>query len=71
MLKSKDSHGYDRISTKLLKISTPFVSSPQNFICNEVLIKQIFPDRFKLSIINPLYKKGNKRDVSNYISLLT
>jgi hypothetical protein len=32
-----------------------------------------FPDRLKYSIIKPLYKKGNKKDVSNYkpISLLT
>ena len=73
MLKSQDSRGYDEISTKLLKISSPFISSPLNYICNVVLIKRIFPDRLKFSIINPLYKKGNKTDVSNYIpvSLLT
>jgi hypothetical protein len=33
----------------------------------------IFPDRLKYSIIKPLYKKGNIKDISNYrpISLLT
>jgi hypothetical protein len=72
-LKPKNSYGYDEISTKLMKISAPFISSPLNYICNEVIIKDVFPDKLKYSVIKPLYKKGNKRDVSNYrpISLLT
>jgi hypothetical protein len=71
--KSKDSHGYDEISTKILKISSPFISSPLNYICNKVLVKGIFPDRLKFSILKPLYKKGSKTDISNYrpTSLLT
>jgi Notch-like protein len=71
--RSKDSHHYDEISTKILKISSPFISSPLNYICNKVLIKGIFPDRLKFSIIKPLYNKESKRDISNYrpISLLT
>ena len=72
-LKVKDSHGYDEISTKILKISSPFIISPLNYICNKALFKGIFPDRLKFSVIKPLYKKGNKQDTSNYrpISLLT
>jgi len=31
-LKTKNSYGYDEISTKILKISCPFVSSPANYI---------------------------------------
>jgi Notch-like protein len=56
-----------------LKITAPFVSSPLSYICNKVITKGIFPDRLKYSVIKPLYKKGNKKDVSNYrpISLLT
>ena len=34
-LKSKDSFGYDEISTKILKISAPFISSPLRYICNK------------------------------------
>jgi hypothetical protein len=33
-LKPKNSNGYDKISTKLLKITAPFISSPLNYICN-------------------------------------
>jgi hypothetical protein len=58
--KSKDSHGYDEISTKLLRINSPFISSHLNYICNKVVTKGIFPDKLKFSIIMPLYKKGNE-----------
>jgi Notch-like protein len=73
LLKSRDLHGHDIISTKFLKISFPLISPPQNYICNKVLIKGIFSNRSKFSIIKPLYKKGDKKYVSNYrpISLLT
>ena len=36
-LKSKDSHGHDEISTRILKICTPYIVSPLTFIFNRVL----------------------------------
>jgi hypothetical protein len=33
-LKTKNSYGYDKIYTKILKISFPLISSPINYICN-------------------------------------
>ena len=41
-LKTKNSYGYDEISTKLLKISCPFISSPINYICNKTLFWGVF-----------------------------
>jgi hypothetical protein len=72
-LKSKSSYGYDEISSKILKLSSPFIISPLNYIFNKVLSKGVFPDRLKYSIIKPLYKKGSRQELSNYrpISLLT
>ena len=32
---TKNSHGYDEISTKLLKLSLPFILSPLTHICNK------------------------------------
>jgi len=54
-------------------MSSLFTSSPPNYIRNKVLTKGIFPESLKFSIIKPLCKKGNKKDVSNYgpIFLLT
>jgi len=72
-LKSKNSHGYDEISTKILKISCPFIRSPVNFICNKMLFGGVFPNRLKYANIIPLHKNGDKCEASNYrpISLLT
>ena len=33
-LEMKDSYGYDGISTKILKESIPYISSPLTHICN-------------------------------------
>jgi len=46
-LQPKNSYGYDEISTKLLKITASFISSPLTYICNKLLTKCIFPDRLK------------------------
>jgi len=72
-LKAKDSFGYDEISVKILKLSSPFISSPLNYICNKLLSPGIFPCRLKYAEVVPLLKKGDKEDTSNYrpISLLT
>jgi Notch-like protein len=72
-LKTKNSYGYDEISTKILKISCPFISSPINHICNKILFWGIFPDRLKYAIIKPLHKNDDVYAVSNCrpVSLLT
>ena len=72
-LKTKTSYGYDEISTKILKISCPFISSPINHICNKMLFWGVFPNRLKYAIIKPLHKNDDRCEVSNYrpISLLT
>jgi len=71
-LKTKDSYGYDGISTRILKISAPYVVSPLTYITNKILSSGLFPDRLKYSEVKPLYKNGDASDLSNYrpISLL-
>jgi hypothetical protein len=55
-LKSKNSHWYDEISVKILKFSSPFISSPLNNICNKLLSSGIFPSRLKYAEVKPLFK---------------
>jgi hypothetical protein len=71
-LKPKYSHGYDEISSRILKISSPFVLSPLTYIFNMSIQMGNFPDRLKFSEIKPLFKEGNKSEFTNYrpISLL-
>ena len=72
-LKCKDSHGYDEISTRILKISAPYILSPLTYIFNKILSSVIFPDRLKFSKVKPTFKKESTTEFSNYrpISLLT
>jgi hypothetical protein len=53
-LKPKNSHGYDEISTNLLKTSSVYISSPFNHICNKSL-SGIFPQRLKYAVVKPLF----------------
>jgi hypothetical protein len=59
-LKTKNSNGYDEISTKLLQISSSFIISPLTHICNISLSSAIFPGRLKYSEIKTLFKEGDK-----------
>ena len=72
-LKWKSSYSYDEIPLKILKISTPYIISPLIYLCNKSMITGIFPTWLKYSQIVPVYKKGDKHELTNYrpISLLT
>ena len=71
-LKSKNSSGYDGISTKILKLCRNQISRPLTYICNKSIEMGVFPDRLKCATVMPLYKKGDVTKMDNYrpISLL-
>jgi hypothetical protein len=72
-LKVSQTHGYDEISNNILKACKTYISSPLSCLCNRVLFEGVFPDRLKYAKIIPVYKKGDKNNLSNYrpISILT
>jgi hypothetical protein len=72
-LKSRNSSGYDEITSTILKAFSASISCPLAHICNHSLHTCIFPDDLKISVVKPLYKKGHKTSMTNYrpISLLT
>jgi hypothetical protein len=61
------------ISSRILKISAPYVLSPLTYIFNKILSTGIFPERLKFSEVKPFFKTGDKTEFSNYrpLSLLT
>ena len=61
-LKTKNSHGFDEISVKLLKVSTTYICSPLTHICNKSILSGIFPDNMKFSIV-----KGRKQNEPNQL----
>jgi hypothetical protein len=71
-LEIKNSHSYDEISVNILKFSSPYISSPLCHICNKIFSSGIFPERLKYAVIKPVFKSGDRSDMSNYrpISLL-
>ena len=73
LLNNTNSTGYDRINTKIIKLSSKFIASPLSHIINKSFEQGIFPDRLKLSIVKPLYKTGDPTRMENYrpITLIT
>ena len=72
-LKTKNSFGYDNISTKLLKCVSHILIPPLTLIINQSLTTGIFPSPLKVARVIPLFKKDNEHLLDNYrpISLLT
>ena len=70
---SKDSHGYEEISIKILKETIPYVSSPLTYLCNRMLSSGIFLLDLDYEKLNHYLKKAVKSNISHYTptSILT
>jgi predicted CopG family antitoxin len=71
-LKNKRSSGSDGITNDFIKKVNQSICIPLCIIFNKSFEEGVFPTAMKLAKVVPLYKSGNKCDVSNYrpISLL-
>ena len=65
--------GSDLISNKMLKKISKVVAKPLCIIFNRSLHEGVFPDKWKLGNLVPLFKKGDKSIPANYrpVSLLS
>ena len=72
-LKNTKSPGPDKIPTKLLRGAIEYICRPLAMVFNASLEKGIFPDIWKLARVTPIYKSGQKSNLSNYrpISVLS
>lgn len=72
-LKVSPSSGFDCVSSKILKQVKNSVAAPLTFLINKSFETGIFPQKLKFAIIKPVFKKGNRSDVTNFrpISLLS
>ena len=71
-LLTKNSCGFDGISSKLIKIIEPAIIKSLTTLINQVLNTGIFPDELKIAKVVPIFKKDDPTLFKNYrpISLL-
>lgn len=72
-LKTNNSSGMDGISGKILKCIDKFIVYPLVYLINFIIRTSTFPSVLKMAVVIPLFKRGDRTDVSNYrpISLLS
>jgi hypothetical protein len=56
----KNSAGYEGNAGRILKNCKHAITKPLSHICNASLNQGIYPDRLKLTIVQPIYKKRRK-----------
>ena len=61
--------GIDDISAKYLKLSASVISQPLATILNVSIANGIYPDDLKKAKVTPIFKKGEKHDINNYIHI--
>jgi hypothetical protein len=64
--KGKTTAGSDEIPDLLIKACITYVKKTLNFLLNESINEGVFPDLLKVTKIRPVYKRGNKQEISNY-----
>lgn len=72
-LKDKKSPGIDNIRAETIKLIAYQIADPLTHIVNLSIKTGNYPSSFKTSVTVPIYKNGDKTEVSNYrpISLIT
>lgn len=72
-LKNGKAPGYDSITAEMLKEISEEISIPLAHLINRIFSTGFCPSQFKMSIVKPLFKKGERTKPENYrpVSLIT
>lgn len=72
-LKLNTAAGYDNLNSKLFKICDNELAKPLQIIINTAFKSGVYPDMLKIARVVPIFKDGDKSDISNYrpISILS
>jgi len=72
-LKNNTSYGIDEVSHCIIKKIIGSVVHVLAFIFNDCLSKGVFPEKLKIGVIKPFFKKGSHLELNNYrpITLLS
>lgn len=65
-LKPHKAPGYDKIKSEVLKELNDYLVSPMTYLINKIFELGEWPTAFKLGIIKPLHKGGDRREMGSY-----
>lgn len=65
-LKTNTAPGYDGISVKIIKTLAEYIAKPLCILINAIFATGICPSNFKITIVKPVFKSGEKNKVINY-----
>ena len=66
---NKKSSGLNNLNVKLLKLAAPIICDSLAYLCNLSLCRpptSVFSSDWKCAKVTPIFKDGDKADVSNY-----
>ena len=69
VLNINKTHGHDEISIRMIKICDEALVKPLSLIYSNCIDTGVFPDIWKKSNIVPVYKRGDKQIIDNYIPI--
>ena len=72
-LKQSGTRDLDGLDTKILRLAAPIITNSLTYVFNLCIMKNTFPNAFKIAKVIPLYKSGDSVNPSNYrpISILS
>ena len=65
-LKLNKSPGYDEISFNVVKKCFSKLCKPLKYVLNLSIETGVFPDKWKIDRVSPLYKAGDSSELTNY-----
>ena len=65
-IKTSRSNGHEGISSELLKLISNDIADSITLIINQSLKSGIFPSQLKIAKVTPIYKKDDKKIITNY-----
>ncbi|XP_047116058.1 uncharacterized protein LOC124796018 [Schistocerca piceifrons] len=68
-LKIKHSSGLDCVTSHLIKECRECILKPLTHMLNAAIEEGIFPDSLKVSKVKPIFKKGNRDELGNYMPI--
>ena len=65
-LSNNKAASFDQITNEILKSAKLIIAGPTHKLFNAILENSIYPSQWKMDILSPIHKAGDKGDPNNY-----